>query len=54
MLKCESDYHLTKFNIMTVYIAVPRRITSGKEALRLQGVGEKVASRVSHNFIASA
>lgn len=35
---------------MTVFIAVPRRITSGKEALRLQGVGEKVASRVSHNF----
>ncbi|KIR53976.1 DNA polymerase mu subunit [Cryptococcus gattii Ru294] len=26
--------------------SVPRRITSGKEALRLQGVGEKVASRI--------
>ncbi|WVQ86482.1 hypothetical protein IAS59_000195 [Cryptococcus gattii] len=27
-------------------VTVPRRITSGKEALRLQGVGEKVASRI--------
>ncbi|OWT40517.1 DNA polymerase mu subunit [Cryptococcus neoformans Bt1] len=26
--------------------SVPRRITSGKEALRLQGVGEKVATRI--------
>ncbi|WVQ73950.1 hypothetical protein IAR50_003531 [Cryptococcus sp. DSM 104548] len=47
ILKCRSQQCAARSNDKLMYlIAVPRKITSGQEALKLQGVGEKVANRV--------